>query len=258
MFLGSNEIRHWLREEKGSAGARRTLTTKIHEARSDAKRLQAALRLSRPVIPKAEFCARNSQIKEAADLLAVPRDQHVTRKTLIAHTHSAGPDFFAWIDQHIPEPRGKSAAAKQRQCQTAIQRILTHWPEPSRKLGKRAIRRQIRKSWKQACKAFRRARETGGVEQFHQWRKWTKRLLLQLTLAGRIRPVAPERSMKRLEKLQKRLGSIHDMAVAEEFLATQCPARVRRLAQKDLACHRMSLERKALKLGCKALGGDFF
>jgi len=201
----------------------------IHEGRLLIKRVRALLWFARPALDLSVALRTRAWLLKASGLLAGYRDFAVTQTTLeeLGQKASKAGDRAA-LAQIFRSLTGSLAAGiePEKAWQLTLQKAMgilcrsvgevkrstagcVMWPSPSERLGKafRAMRRTGKK-----------ARRTGKDIDFHTWRKKTKRLLylLELTQAEPGRRMA--RVIKRVGKLQNKLGTCHDCAVVEEQL----------------------------------------
>jgi len=233
----------------------------IHEARLLIKRVRALLWFARPALGLAAYARARARLRKAAGLLADQRDLEVTQATLekLARKASKTRDRAA-LAQILRSLVRNSAAgqAPEKALRQMLQKAVgilcrsaaeirphaagrTAWPSPSGRLAEafRAMRR-----------AGKQARRTGKDADFHTWRKKATRLLYQLELTRAGPRQRRARALKRVGKLQDKLGAYHDGVVVEDRLRRMRPAatpsaqRVLRLLEKT----KVRLRKKAYKV----------
>jgi CHAD domain-containing protein len=201
----------------------------IHEGRLLIKRVRALLGFARPALDPSVSRRTRARLRKASGLLAALRDVAVTQttleelgqKALKASDRAALVQIFRSLagnpaDGEEPEKERRLTLQKAMGilCRSVgeIRRSAAGsatWPSPSERMAK---------AFHATSLARKKARRTGKDTDFHAWRKKAKRLLyqLELTQAEPGRRIA--RVMKRVGKLQNKLGIYHDCAVVEEQL----------------------------------------
>ena len=259
MTKGLELVREWLQAENEEiALTGKDFAHNVHLARAQTKRLAASLRLLRPCIISRSNALLKGRIKSAAELLADLRDAHVLRKTLLRTASEAGGKaaLKSWIEANVPQCGLSSGLVKLRRSRNTLAGVVEDWPCPREMPAlTRLVESGVRETLARAKKSFRRAERKRGVEEFHACRKWSKCLFLQLTLAEAAAVRSHHKATKRFDRLQKELGQIHDLAVAEGFLATHSERESRMLAaaRRELFTRREALEKMILKRGRKLL-----
>jgi CHAD domain-containing protein len=232
---------------------------KVHQARVQSKRLAAALHLYKGFIPKMEYRKARKPIKKAARLLARRRDLDVVRKTVWSRTRRlSAKDQQAvkqWLQDRMPGS-GMTAPGQMQQACAQLSTALRKWPQPQGIEASELFVKGSKAAFQKARKAYRKARQTCSIEEFHQWRIWTKRLFLQNQIASSLHLAAGAETLKALDKLQNKLGDLHDVALARKFVMAEKDGpkkplkRLKEILKKD----RDELRRKVLKRGEKIFG----
>jgi CHAD domain-containing protein len=84
---------------------------------------------------------------------------------------------------------------------------------------------RVPRAFRAAHHAAKKALKSGEAVRFHEWRKKAKRLLYQLELT-RLKPDQyTTRLIKKVDRLQAKLGAYHDCVVAEDTLRYKAPSR---------------------------------
>jgi CHAD domain-containing protein len=91
------------------------------------------------------------------------------------------------------------------------------WPSCSDRLARAFLAVQ---------KAGKEALNSDDAAQFHDWRKKAKRLLFQLQLTQAVPGQRMARTIKRVDKLQEKLGDYHDCVIAQDRLRKNPPFEV--------------------------------
>lgn len=239
----------------------------IHEGRLLIKRVRALLWFARPTLNLAVSVQTRARLRKAAGVLAGHRDLAVTQTTLEELGQKAlKTSDRAALTQIFRSLAGDPATGEAQEkalrltlqkaigilCQSVdeIKRSIAGcavWPSPSERLGK---------AFRAMGRARKKARRTGKDTGFHTWRKKAKRLLylLELTQTEPGRRMA--RVMKRVGKLQNKLGICHDCAVVELRLRQTVPLpssaqRVLRLLEKRKARLRNRARKIASRIESK-------
>jgi CHAD domain-containing protein len=201
----------------------RNLGADVHLVRVTTKKLRALLRLIRPVIRKTVFDRENARLREAARRLAPVRDMDVARKTLATLSHSNGDEREAkgivrtridpGCDSHVEISKAMEQTVRDlQQTRPCLRRIRIDGR------GWRTIEPGLRDVYEQCRKRMKKALGQHDDEAFHQWRIRVKNLYYELQM---LHPVWPERlskMIKRLKKLEEKIGADHDLVVLKRSL----------------------------------------
>lgn len=237
----------------------------VHVFRTTTKRLRALLQLIRPVISEIAFERENARLKNAACRLALSRDRAVAGITLKALVKSA--------PGHLP-PGAQSRAGggadhdeapangARRRAMSQAARDLEQARGGLHRLrieaeGWAAIGPGLLRVYRQARRRMQEASAHPTDLAFHRWRIRVKHLYYQLEW---LEPVWPKRfaaMLKRLHRLEEKLGADHDLVVLRKTLKTapggfDTPD-VRRV-KESAARKSKRLRRSSKRLGAKVLG----
>lgn len=189
----------------------------VHETRKSCKRLRAYSRLLRDLPLDVDERAReiNALLRTTAQGLAQPRESAVAVETFSGLSRPEGITVADWrkLGQELrrqseahqqPSPEALAAAGDALLKARELLATLT-----AGRLKRGDLRKGLRKTYKRASNAFRRA-DAGDADALHEWRKRAKRLeAIQLMLEPLLdEPAVPP---KRLEPLADLLGEHHDL-----------------------------------------------
>ena len=236
----------------------------VHFFRTTTKRLRALLQLIRPVISETAFERENAWLKRAACRLASSRDRAVAGKTLKALAKSAPSQLPPGTLSRRP-----GAAAHRVQApsngnhQRAMSQGARHLEQARRGLhrlrigaeGWAAIGPGLLRVYRQARRRMQAsfAHPTGLA--FHRWRIRVKHLYYQLEWLEPVRPKRFAAMLRRLHRLEEKLGAITTSLCSED--AKKAP---RGLANPDDTGVKRSAIRKSKRLrrSSKPLGAKVF
>ena len=185
----------------------------VHCARVHSKRLAAALHLYKGLISKSEYQSERARIKRASEILATRRDLDVIRERIWSGTRHSSPadqkEIKHWLHEQIPGP-GLTTPQRLQQATNQLNSSITDWPHPRGVMAAKLFKRGVDKTFSKAKKAFEKTKKSCDPDDFHRWRIWTKRLFLQLQMASTLDlPKGPVK-LDKLQKLQSKLGDLHD------------------------------------------------
>ena len=230
----------------------------VHFFRATTKRLRALLQLIRPVIARTAFESENARLKRAAFRLAPFRDCAVARETLKALGQSAA---VLWKICRVDSTDKAQAKGDPR----GAMRAAAHDLEQSRRGFRRmrirgeswdAIGPGLMTTYTQARNRMKAAIADPSDPAFHRWRIRVKQLCYQLHWLEAVWPKRFGRMLKRLRKLEGKLGGDHDLVILRTLLETTpgtCDADVIKQVKKSAAKASRRLRRAGERLGAKAL-----
>ena len=232
----------------------------IHEARKSIKKVRAVLQL---VGEDVDAGRAVKELRRAGRLLSPLRDANAVmssaralcareRSALSAKMCSALHDRLAREKVRLTRVArhdrvNDEAAESLRKAQRSVKGC--DW----KKVGISVFAAEIRRSYKNARRAMRQARDANTSDDFHAWRKRVKTLWYALRLVERrMQPLG--RRLTALDRLQTWLGEDHNLLVLRTpFIMGPRVAGVG--AVKGLAERRQQeLRRKALRLGARQFG----
>lgn len=234
----------------GAARSSAPAADRIHDVRTDCKRLRALLRLVRPAFPA--FEAENAAIRELAAGLAHTRDAAVMNATLgrLLGKRGRSPASGRGIEAAAPDEEAEAAALSRfLPAARELRQRAAGWALTSRSL--RVLAGGAGETYRGAWSGMGRARRSGRPADFHEWRKETKYLLYQREFLAGLRPhVFPP--VKAITRLGDLLGRHHDLQVLRDYTARHGHPdmdEIERLA----AARQVELGRRALRLGRSVL-----
>jgi len=231
------ELRRTRRALKGASP--RNPGVPVHEARKSIKKLRAALRLARTMGPERVLEGVAVPLREAAHALGPVRDHLVLNKIskdLVKRGEDKPPDPAS------PDtgPLLKRAHAGLERAGNGLRRLLqAGFDEMGAEAGLRRLYKRARKAMKKAC-------ESESDEDLHAWRRRAKDFCYVLELVE-----APSRYVEKLRRLTELLGDDHDLA---SFARAHDSANARRAHHsilKRARKRRRPLQKKAFRLGRK-------
>ena len=213
--------------------ARGNLSRSVHDTRVLIKWLRALLWFASPTFSSSEINRAKSHLRKAAHLLAAQRELDVMRSILKwlsgKPSNSAYRKGLTWIakaldsKQAIIEKPDQSLRQAVAILLTTIKqierraRIKSKWPSTSDRLAQ---------AFRATEKAGRKALHSEDPAQFHDWRKKAQRLLDQLQLTQAVPGKRMTQTIKRVYKLQEKLGDYHDCVIAQNRLQKNLPDEV--------------------------------
>lgn len=229
----------------------------VHHARVHAKRIAAALHLFKPSIEREVFRQERKRIKRASEILAGRREEDSIRRMLLCCAAGFEPRERAalekWFNKRLPGSERKSTQKDLDRARLRMMAALRDWPEAQDSSAKNLFEQGGLRSFQKAKDAFAKARKRGKADDFHRWRIWTKRLLLQFELAGELELGCDSELVGKIEKLQKQLGDLHDLHVAEHWIesAEGGPKKAKRMLERQMRRVSARLRKKVVTRGEK-------
>jgi CHAD domain-containing protein len=204
----------------------------VHQVRKRCKKIRGLLRLCRGAMPKQVFRTENAWYRDTARILSDARDS-----TALLETYDHLMETCAErVDRRAFAPVRRKLTLRRREVTDGGDRIeeqlaqaLSRLQEGGTRIaswslaanGFDALAGGLKKTYRRARKAMRKAREEPSVERLHEWRKRAKyhryhnRLLRDLW-----RPVMAARRGE-LHKLSDHLGEDHNLAIFRETLVKE-------------------------------------
>ena len=189
----------------------------IHDARKRLKRVRALLQLVRPVVGKPLYRNEDHALRDVARPLSELRDAKVLIETIESVSQD---DALASVRQELTDrkcsldernPLDAAAAS----IQAALGRVSAWTDVPNRWAS---VGKGLKRTYRQARRAYRDALRKPTVEQRHEWRKQAKYLRYQLETLRPLRPELLEELAKQAEKLGDLLGNDHNLALLRQTL----------------------------------------
>jgi len=227
----------------------------IHDIRTLTKRLRAYLWFLRPVIGKTLHAHGNSCLRKAARRLSKTRDLHAVGAALgkaaisIAnenHLHALVQVSQAFAQQTAEaQKKVPPTISLEKTADTIIQtisKVTKTLKQDPREIPSPVHR--LKKIYKRTRKTRKESMLKKDSRLVHEWRKKTKRLFYILQLTGQLPHIGMTDCLKKVGKLQEKLGDFQDHIVAENHLRQQPPEVKTACVKKTL--HLLRKRRKTL------------
>ena len=210
----------------------------VHSLRTRCKKLRGLLRLPEPLMADS-FAVEDQRFRAAAKELAPYRDQHVFAKAIRSLGGTCEDDNVS--------PVAIPAAAIEHSLQilTAAQNAVDRWP-----LGEYGFADFVpgfAKTYRTCVAAWDQVLLEPSDEHFHHCRKWTKYHWYQIRILERLNKRQLRKRRVKLRELQLLIGDAHDLAMLQEFLASQ-PDHDQQLLQRAIS-RKHELYARGLQLG---------
>ncbi len=195
-----------------------TKSDPVHQTRILIKRLRALLWFAGSAISSPEKDQMQSQLRQASHLLAPQRDLEVTESLL--KKLSKPPDGIAGKPKRAEGTGpGQDTDAARRASSLLLMAITAFMSQAKSATGWPSRRARLTKACRATKKAGKKALKTEAPARFHEWRKKAKRLLYLLQWNQPAHGKRISLLIKKVDKLQRKLGEYHDGVIAEEHLA---------------------------------------
>jgi CHAD domain-containing protein len=202
--------------------ARGPSSESVHDARLLIKHLRALFWFARPAFSALELNPLKSHLRKASHLLAAQRDFVVMRSVVekLSQKISKFSDRTMLVriahaqdgKQAITEKPDQSLRRAVAILVTTIKQLIrkakstVRWPSASDRLAQAFLGTK---------KSEKRALRSEDPAQFHDWRKKAKRLLFQLQLTHAVPGKRMTLTIKRVDRLQEKLGDYHDSFIVK-------------------------------------------
>ncbi len=239
----------------------------IHCARKDIKKVRAVLRLVRTEIERKEFRLLAKLLRQAAKLLAAPRDAHVKMKTLTNLMRHFKGQLATGALRHIraelrnayDEEMTRFAKEKTTKAvQQLLRRVAKELPLLEVKgKGWKALGPGVKAAYADGISAYQIACKDSSPENFHQWRKRAKELWYQVILLRRVWPEQMDAMAEELEMLGERLGEDHDLVMLRETVQEMSAAQ-HHLRELEALIGLIEERQRELRAAALAVGARFY
>jgi CHAD domain-containing protein len=209
------------------------ISESVHDTRVLIKWLRALLWFAGPVFSSSEMNRATSHLRRASHLLAGERELVVMRSILARLAQKSDNSAYRRALARIANAEDSQQASTENPPQSLRQaraillatirqferraKIKSKWPSCSDRLAQAFLAVQ---------RAGKEALNGDDAAQFHNWRKKAKRLLFQLQLTQAVPGRHTARTIKRVDKLQEKLGDYHDCVIAQDRLQKSLPVEV--------------------------------
>jgi CHAD domain-containing protein len=248
--VARGRIDHAIDELRGKSDS--TPEEAVHEARKDAKKLRALLRLARGELGEDTFARENACFREAARELSGARDADVMLETLGSLELPSGVGFElrkAIVTEQARNGTGdREAAARDAVAilKEARKRV-DDWPLEHDGFG--ALAKGLKRTYRRGRRNFRAAIDEPSVEALHEWRKRVKELWYHHTLLRSLWPPVMEAVGDQAHELSDRLGDDHDLAVLGDWMREHADAEPE--FSEAVEQRRKELQAEAFALGAR-------
>ena len=240
----------------------------IHEVRKGIKRIRAALRLVRDGLGE-RFQRENIRYRDLGQKLSGLRDAGALLETFAAIEEEAG-EKFGGVRAALEEYKRRCEAAVDpgAAMEEAAAGLEAGRGEVAawRGIGEgfAAIEPGLRRTVRDARRAWQRAGQNPAPEEFHEWRKRAKDHWHHVKLLDGMRAEALRRYAGRIKKMEQRLGDEHNVTVLEQVMRDHADlfakSEERTAVERAAGALREKLRRDAFKLAEEVWGpktGEF-
>jgi len=247
------------------AGSRVHLS--IHEARKNIKKLRAVLRLIRHEIGIEKYQELNIFYRETGQKIALLRDdtsmvellenfkenikspelQKVIQKSIRLAKKKREKEFADFYKNKKGAQLNKSLSGKMAALKQAN---ISGNPEIF-------IMQSVGKVHRDTIKRMKQAEKEGSNEAYHNWRKQVKYLMFQMMILKNAWPKFFDAYIDELDKLQKLLGSLHDLNILNNY-AVQGDLLTLDKKQKEALLNYIYPRRASLKKQVHVIGKQLF
>jgi CHAD domain-containing protein len=242
---------------------RRDSTETAHLIRVATKQLRALLRLLRPAVSAPVFKREDARLKAAAGFLASGRDRTVARETLTLLIEASEGHRREMLTRLKKDPALSTLSTPDKGTARTISKAVRTLQESGLALVRLpvsgdawdAIRHGLTKAYRRARSRMKKALDHPAEEPFHRWRIAVKQLYYQLQWLEPVWPERFSRMIRKLHRIEKKLGSDHDLAILRGLLlpppgVLADPAAISEL-ERAAAIHSRHLRRDAGRCGRK-------
>lgn len=228
----------------------------IHEARKALKRLRALVCLARADLGPERMRWEHRALGRCAALLAGQRDAAALVGCLEALQEWSGgafPRVRRWLAQRQGEAGREGAVGEAVDGLRWAQCRLESWGLQGR--GWQSLGPGVRWVYGRARRCLRLARNEGGEEAFHTWRRYVKYGWYHAQVLQGVWPPVMLALQGELDRTAELLGAEHDLTVLAELLAGEETPRVSRAEAQRVAAlipqRQAQLRAAALELGAR-------
>jgi CHAD domain-containing protein len=229
----------------------------VHEARKDAKKARALLRLCRSDLGGATYRTENSALRDAARALSAMRDNDVLLDTIdgLADRYAGRlpKGSFDALHERLHEESDSSASDEEnvavaRSLLTGVAGRVEHWPLSDADAS--SLHKALERSYARGRRALEQAEQDASDDRLHEWRKRVKDLRYQQQLLRDAWPQLLGAQAKAAKELAELLGIDHDLAVLEQRIRnTGAPAADVEGILTLVAQRRLEIQDDAFRLG---------
>jgi len=210
---------------EGRLASANDMALAIHDVRRCLKRLRALLRLIRPALPKGDYARETERLSGIGRLLAGARDLEVIGQTLAKlrnRGNGLSKDTADALQSLLAANRARNGADPRKEALArlkAARRVLTGAAIAG--VTFHDLVAGLEKSYAQARRRLRRARDAPSDERLHAWRKAVQWHWRHVQLLSHGWPEAMSAHAGEAKELSRLLGEDHDYAVLLAFARRQ-------------------------------------
>ena len=222
----------------------------IHHVRVDTKKLRAWIRLVQSRSDKQEWRGIDCCLRDMAKQCSAKRDEEVISGTLVwLKKKEKSQDVAVSINRlySIIQDNPVKQSADRNADKIPDRLFLDYLKRKTLSAAKyETIRQGLQKTYKRVLKlGVKACSEKGTVDDLHKFRRWVKYLCYQLEFIEAMYAENSGNIHNQLDKLGKRLGSIHDLVMIKNRMEQLSG---RKKFKKDIRETGMAADRKMNKL----------
>lgn len=249
----------------GGAPRRSTEIERIHQSRVACRRIRSNLRTFRLLVDPVWSVSLRAELAWYAECLGESRDLHILRENLllngplIVDAETDLQPVVSVLDRAIAEAtRHVSDARDSDRYGHLVDQMLKLWDGPilsdkASQPAERLLFKLLERSWHDVRGAGRVARKNSTDVNLHKLRIRIKGLRYGCETAALVEGRPARKTAKAAEQLQRRLGDLHDAAVAIDWLQALADTRS---DQAETASRLMVVERAAAVVARKGWKDD--
>lgn len=201
----------------------------IHDARKRLKKSRSLLRLVRKSLGKGTYKQEKNCLRDIGRELAIARSgeayQETLEQLLNQYDHMLDATAFADLQASLVAFHNRQLRAFIDEAEPLVSVVFALKDSRTRlqdlqlaETGWEALRKNLKRNYRQGRERFAGAYEAGSDRAFHEWRKRVKDLWYDLRLLKVIWPEVMTAFEAEVHQLSKYLGDDHDIAELRQFL----------------------------------------
>jgi CHAD domain-containing protein len=235
-----------------AAGRRRLDDDAIHAVRKDLKHARAALRLLRGAVSEDAYRRENAALRDAARPLAAARDARALLETAGALLASSDMKPHREALARLRARLRREHDQRLRDLKAATDRVERPLEQSGQRIerwrmlhdGSGLLLDGLRRIYRKGRRALRATLREGSDAALHESRKQAKYLRSALEIFDASHPKQAKRAARRADKVTKKLGDDHDLALLARAVR---PHGAEASLRDALERRRGKLQRKAIK-----------
>ncbi|HLX62007.1 MAG TPA: CHAD domain-containing protein [Planctomycetota bacterium] len=236
---------------------------RIHDTRTNIKKLRALWHLIRPIVAKDIYERNNQRLRNAAHGLSPLRDPHMAAEQLEELVKRAASKKVRAACAHSLEVIASQNSARQPaagEAREKLERVWKEMRESLRQFSKLDLDKDewvligpgLQRMYRTARRRMKKARKNDDDHDFHNWRKAAKYYMYYVELLSFVWPETLEKEAERLKALEQALGEDHDLTMLAERLDQEKAAIGRDVVSDvlgEIDKRKKALRRQSLKDG---------